>query len=230
MAAKKTAKKTARKTAKKPAKKTAKKAAVKRGQSFLFPFLGEGEASYFEWGEILVCFVKPVPVRARAAVKRAIPAPFRGSVTWEGPLLYAGNGDQWINFHITQAYPGEGDDDDDDLDEEGFGDLRDICPSQAQSASFERDIESWLLQLNSEHKLAFVARREDGEAGGTRLGKWHRWSAEQFVARVLPFLEPFPGPADSTRAYANRVCMQLIESSAPQVFAALPAMYRKRRG
>lgn len=218
----------AKKAAKQPAKKAAKKAVARREQSYLFPFLGEGEASYFEWGEILVCFVKPVPVRARAAVKRAIPAPFRGSVTWEGPLLYAGNGDQWINFHITQAYPG--DDDDDDFDDEGFGDLRDISPSKAQSASFERDIESWLQQLNSEHKLAFVARREDSEAGGTRLGKWHRWSAEQFVARVLPFLDPFPGSEGSTRAYASRVCMELIESSAPQVFAALPAMYRKRRG
>ena len=222
--------------AKKAAKKaTAKRVAVKKtaarkSAGYPFAFLGEGAAGYFEWGEILVCFVKPVPVKARAAVKRDIPEPFRGSVTWEGPILYAGNGDQWINFHITQAYPEEGDaDEDDDEDEDGFGDLRDVYPSKAQEARFEREINAWLLRLHAKHPIGFVARREDGEAGGTRLGKWHRWSAQRFVERVLPLLEPFPGPADSTRAYANRVCLGLIEDSAPEVFAALPAKYRKGR-
>lgn len=210
--------------AKKPVKKAAKKATARKSAGYPFPFLGEGAAGYFEWGEILVCFVKPVPVKARAAVKRDIPEPFRGSVTWEGPILYAGNGDQWINFHITQAYPDEGDAEE---DEDGFGDLRDVYPSKAQEARFEREINAWLLRLHAKHPIGFVARREDGEAGGTKLGKWHRWSAQRFVERVLPLLEPFPGPADSTRAYANRVCLGLIEDSAPEVFAALPAKYRK---
>lgn len=224
-------KRTVKKVAKAAAKKAAgaREAAAKKAEEYPFPFLGEGAAGYFEWGEILVCFVRAVSVKARAAVKRGIPEPFRGSVTWEGPLMYAGNGDQWINFHITRAYPGEADDEDDDEDdEEGFGDLRDIYPSHAQSERFEADINAWLLRLHTRHPIAFVARREDAEAGGTKLGKWHRWSAGQFVARVLPFLEPFPGPADSTRAYANRVALGLIEDSAPAVFAGLPAKYRKR--
>lgn len=226
-----TTKRTVKKVATAVRKETgAKKTAVKDAEKYPFPFLGEGAAGYFEWGEILVCFVRAVSVKARAAVKRGIPEPFRGSVTWEGPLMYAGNGDQWINFHITQAYPGEGEEGDEDDDEEGFGDLRDIYPSHAQSERFEADINAWLLRLHTRHPIAFVARREDGEAGGTKLGKWHRWSAGQFVARVLPFLEPFPGPADSTRAYANRVALALIEDSAPEVFAALPARYRKRGG
>lgn len=216
-----------------PKVRSVKAAVPKAGSAkFPFPFLGEGAAGYFEWGEILVWFVEPVPVRARGAVKRAIPAPFRGSVTWQGPVLYAGNGDQFIQFHITQAYAGlagEADDDDEDDDDEGFGDLRDIYASGAQLEQFERDIASWLLALHEVHPIAFVARREDSEAGGTRLGAWHRWSVRpEVVADLIPALLTRVDERDTTCAYAIEVVRGLLEDSAPAVFKALPAKIRGR--
>jgi hypothetical protein len=212
--------------------KTTKMPAARASKRYPFPFLGEGAAGYFEWGEILVWFVKPVPVRARGAVKRAIPEPFRGDLTWQGPVLYAGNGDQFIQFHIATAYGGveQDEDEDDEDDEHGFGDLRDVYATTAQLKQFERDLGTWLRALHEVHPIAFVARREDQEAGGTRFGAWHRWSVQpEVVAAIVPHIEPYLGESGTTCAYAIEVVRALLESSAPAVFKALPLRVRGRR-
>ena len=226
-AGKKTAAKTtaAKTTA---ARKVPARRAPAAATAYPFPFLGAGAASYFEFGEIVVWFAAPVPTRARAAIKRAIPAPFRRSVDWEGPILYAGNGDQFINFHITQAYPRRARDrEEPDYEDGGFGDERDMLPSSDQSARFEADIVTWLRELHAERPIALVLRREDSEAGGTHLDRWHRWSAQHAVEHILPLLEPFPPARDSIREYAIGVCMELLQTTAPAIYKAIPARYRR---
>jgi hypothetical protein len=217
---------------KKTAKKPKRSAVVVPSAEHPFPFLGEGDAGYFEWGEMLVWFAAPVPVRARPAIKRGIPAPFRGSVTWDGPVLYPGNGDQFIHMHIIDAYPAlpgeETDDDDDDDDDEydsGFH-LREFA-SAAQHARFEADLVAWLRRLHVERPILFAARREDAEAGGTRVGAWHRASLDPFCDAVIPRIaDTLDAPRDSTRAYALQVALHLLEDHAPQRFKALPAKFR----
>jgi hypothetical protein len=158
-----------------------------RAPRYPFPFFGAGRAEYFEWGDLYVWFEKPPPRSARAALKRAIPEPFRGDVAWAGPVLYPGNGDQFINLHICNAYAslGDDDDDDDDDDDSRWGPL----PNNKQSRAFEADIVQWLHDLHRKHPIAFVARRHDWEAGGTKLDAWHRWSLGRFADVVLPRVE-----------------------------------------
>ncbi|MBA3539125.1 MAG: hypothetical protein H0T79_05820 [Deltaproteobacteria bacterium] len=43
--------------------------------------------------------------------------------------------------------------------------------------------------MHAKRPILFAARREDGEAGGTKLGKWHTASIKQFRERVVPVLE-----------------------------------------
>jgi hypothetical protein len=42
--------------------------------------------------------------------------------------------------------------------------------ARAETEKLNADIERWLLQLHRKHAILFAARREDGEAGGTKLG------------------------------------------------------------
>jgi len=211
--AKKTAKKTtakkttAKKTAaKKPAPKktSAKKTAAKQPASkparYPFPFLGAGLASYFEWGGLYVWFEDPPPRSARAKLLKKIPEPFRHDAEWGGSVLHASSGDQFTNLHICSAYARLGDpddpNDDDDDDFDGFG-VGQPFPNSKQSKAFEADINKWLLALHRDHPIAFVARREDGEAGGTELDAWHRWSLTRFADVILPRIEEHirkPGP------------------------------------
>jgi hypothetical protein len=136
-----------------------------------------------------VWFEEPPPRAARAALKRAIPEPFRRAPEWGSFVLHAGSGDQFINLHICVAYGELGDpfepDDDELAGGFGFG-VGQPFPNLAQSRAFEADIRAWLLALHRERPIAFVARREDGEAGGTRLDAWHRWSLARFAEVVLP--------------------------------------------
>lgn len=186
---KSTAKKTtAKKTATtKTTKTTTRKAVAKKtpagASKHPFPFFGAGLASYFEWGGLYVWFEEPPPKAARAKLLKKIPEPFRGDAGWGGPVLHATSGDQFINLHICSAYARHGDAPDDDL--EGYG-VGQPFPSRAQASAFEADIVAWLHALHREHKIAFVARREDGEAGGTRKDAWHRWSMARFLDVVLP--------------------------------------------
>ena len=43
--------------------------------------------------------------------------------------------------------------------------------------------------MHKKQPILLVARSEDGEAGGTRLGAWHKTSVAQFEERVRPKLE-----------------------------------------
>jgi hypothetical protein len=180
-------------TTKPAAKKTAAKKLTKKSAKparHPFPFLGAGQASYFEWGGLYVWFEAPPPRAARAKLLKAIPEPFRHDAEWGGKVLHASSGDQFTNLHICTAYAKLGDDDDDDDDDDDvegldFG-VGEPFPNARQMRAFEADLVQWLHALHRKHPIAFVARREDGEAGGTRLSAWHRWSLEAVRLRHPP--------------------------------------------
>lgn len=161
-----------------------------------FPFLGQGDASYYEWFEMWVWFEMPVPKAKRAELAAGGPPPCRLDLEWPLPeLMWPSTGDQWIQRHLIEAYGtpkakarfakaqarmDEGDDDDDTLDDLLAG---------PEEKVFNDAIERWLLDMHAKHPILFAVRREDGEAGGTKLGAWHAASVESFVDRVSPALE-----------------------------------------
>jgi hypothetical protein len=238
--AKKSAKQVGKATAKKSAKAGRKKAArVGERSSFApaggypFPFFGAGLAQYFEWGSLYVWFEAPPPRSARAGLKKQIPEPFRGSVEWEGPVLHPGNGDPMINLHIYTAYgelAGPEDEEDDDEDHylaglEEFDGRWGPWPNERQSEAFERDIADWLVKLHREHPIAFVARREDGEAGGTKLDAWHAWSLTRFADVVLPRFDAYHAQRDSLPGWALRTVLGLVLDS--KIAGRVPAHVRR---
>lgn len=132
-----------------------------------FPFLGQGEANDYEWFEMWIWFEKPVPKSERAELVVNGPPPCLRDLQWPMPeLMWPSTGDQWIRRHLTEAYG----------------------KSKAQ-AKFNDAIERWLLEMHAKHPILFAVRREDSEAGGTKLGAWHADSVESFVERVSPALE-----------------------------------------
>jgi len=128
---------------------------------FPFPFFGQGDAA---------------------------PKLCRLDAQWpNGQLLWPSTGDQWIQQHLVAEYGtaaakkkmakalkalDEGSDDDDDLD--------DSLAMGGEQAKFNADIETWLLALHKKQPILFAARHEDGEAGGTKLGAWHKASVKMY--------------------------------------------------
>lgn len=166
-----------------------------------FPFFGQGDASYYEWFETWIWFRDPVPVAKRKALLKIAPKLCALDAQWPHPtLLWSSTGDQWIQQHLIETYgtkktiakmrkvlaklEASGEtypDDDDDLDATIAG--------AAETTAFNADIEKWVLAMNEICPIRFVARREDGEAGGTRLGAWHKKSVAAFESDVLPFFQ-----------------------------------------
>jgi len=191
-------------TAKKPPAKSAK---------FPFPFFGQGDAGYYEWFEMFVWFAAPVPEAKRAALVKMAPKLCRLDAQWPTPeLLWPSTGDQWIQQHLVEEYGTaaakkkmkkamarrDAEDGDDECD------LEDRIAQGGETKQFNADIEEWLLAVHAKQPILFAARREDGEAGGTRLGAWHKASVKMYAAVVQPVLEAVAqkrlGPDDLRRA------------------------------
>ncbi len=219
-------------TSNKPAKKTP-------ASKYPFPFLGAGLASYFEWGGLYVWFVDPPPKSARPKLLKKIPEPFRHDAEWGGHVLHATSGDQFINLHICSAYARLGDPDDDsgDPDDEDYMDGLEFgvgqpFPNSAQMKAFEADLTTWLHALHRHHPIAFVARREDSEAGGTKLDAWHRWSLTRFTDLILPRIQAHirkPGPKLENWAVHELLNLVLDAPIKDQVPAAIKTWYDKDR-
>jgi hypothetical protein len=195
-----------------------------------FPFFGQGDAGYYEWFEMWVWFQKPVPTRERKALLRGAPKLCVKDAQWpNASLLWASTGDQWIQQHLVEEYGtaaarkrmakamkkkfGDEEMDDDDLD--------DSLAMGGETRKFNADIEKWLLALHGKRPILFAARREDGEAGGTRLGAWHEASVRMLGERVLPELvklakgSALPKKDDLRRAAISIVLEYVGEAKVP---------------
>jgi hypothetical protein len=167
-------------------------------EPWAFPFFGQGDAGYYEWFELWVWFVDPVAPKLRKRVLADAPRLCTLDAQCPHPtLLWASTGDQWIHQHLVEEYgtkaakkrmakaaahheavlDGKAEDDDEDY-------LDDLLALGGETAKFNTDIERWLIALHARQPILFVARRQDTEAGGTKLGAWHEWSVATYPERV----------------------------------------------
>jgi len=145
-----------------------------------FPFVGAGDASYFEWAEVLVRFEREPTAAERRAITKDIPSPI-GDVTWTGPLLSAAS-EQGVGRLIRAAYavpkkPPKG----------LVMQNRFAQAGPTADARFNAHIEAWLDAAHAVVPVLIAYRRQDLEAGGTRLSAWHQESMKK-LPRVLEAL------------------------------------------
>ena len=154
--------------------------------SFPFPFIGAGDAQYFEWSEVHIVFEREPTKVERKAIKKRVPPPLTDTVDFEGRHLMAAS-DQFAHAWIIEHYEKSDDDETDDDVSGGF-------PFAADSrvAAFNADIEAWLQFAHSQCPIVVAYRGQDWEAGGTNLSTWHDWS----VAQAVSFLEQFDEDLD----------------------------------
>src|SRR6476659_10076303 len=70
---------------------------------FAFPFVGAGEASYFEWAEMFVCFERAPKADEAKEIAKRVPRPLRDTIDWKGPLLWVAS-EQGVGRLIKAAY------------------------------------------------------------------------------------------------------------------------------
>ena len=228
-------KKVAAKPKKKPAKK---KPATKKPKPAApdFAFFGQGAAGYFEWFEMWIWFRDPLDDATRARLVKIAPKLCARDAQWPHPqLLWASTGDQWIHQHLINEYGtadakaalqrvlkyqeesgdpwGTGDED----EEAAFAGSKEL-------AQFNTDIETWLVAMNELQPILFAARREDAEAGGTRLGAWHQKSVASFETAVRPSLEAVAGePPGNAGMRASPISLVIGYVGADKVSPAFAA-------
>jgi NADH:ubiquinone oxidoreductase subunit len=155
----------------------------------LFPFLGAGEATYFEWAEVHVRFTRPPRPAERKQIAAKVPPPLRDSVEFKGrDLMVASGQTAHVEIHATYHRPGDPVEDDDDDDDYADFDGRWFFASTAAVSRFNKDIEAWLNHAHAVVPILFAFRGEDGESGGTELSDWHRASVE-LVPQILAACE-----------------------------------------
>jgi hypothetical protein len=173
----------------KPAATSAGRRSAKKSGGTLpaFPFYGAGEAHYFEWFEMWVWFAEPVAKTRRASIVKMAPKLCQLDAQWPADdLLWASTGDQWIQQHLVETYgtakakqrmAGHRKrlEEDEDADPWG-GDTDELLAVGDEEQQFNAEIDAWLGKLHAQQPILFVARREDGEAGGTKLSAWHKAS------------------------------------------------------
>lgn len=187
-----------------------------------FPFLGAGEASYFEWAAAHVRFTRPPTPAEREQIAAKVPPPLRDSVDFNGRDLMVASG-QTAHVEIHSTYYRDGDPVEDDDDYSEF-DGRWFFASTAAVSRFNADIEAWLMHAHAVVPILFACRGEDGESGGTELSDWHRASVTQ-VPQILAGCEDLltsPGE-DAPGAFAVR---GIIEMALDEE-VAIPPQWRR---
>lgn len=173
---------------KKPAKtKTTSAAAKPSVQGIPFPFFGAGEASYFEWADLHIYFARAVKPSEKAKLKASVPPPI-GDVKWDGSHLYLSS-DQGVGRQIQAAYrkpPKKA--------TTLTTTSRLKIPDGPKLSAFNADIERYLIEAHDIVPILAVYRRQDSEAGGTKLSPWHTQSIPS-GRTVLKHLAPKPGAA-----------------------------------
>jgi hypothetical protein len=196
-----------------------------------FPFFGAGDAGYFEWFEMWVWFAAPVPKNKRSALKKL--APKIGTLEWPHDyLLWAAAGDiqsQLVDTYGTaKAKKRMGNyrkkvEEDEDADPWG-GDSDELLAMGNEQEQFNKELETWLATIHGQQPILFASRREDHEAGGTRLSAWHKRSLAQFAdveSKVHAVLAKKPLKDDDRRRTALAIAAGFVGE--PKISAATRA-------
>lgn len=184
MAARKTSK-----TAKTSKAKTPKTTKAKTGgtpPSYPVPFLGEGDAGYFEWAGLTLVFSRPVKSEEKRRIGALVPMPLAEHVGWSesNRILDAGNDDQFIHLHIQSAYPTGKE------RARGKSKLKTFRATKTEEASskqldhFEDETRAFVREAHAIVPLTIALRDEDFEGGGTSFGPWHAWSEKNVGAAL----------------------------------------------
>ncbi len=183
---------------------------------FSFPFIGAGEASYFEWAEVHVEFARAPSEAERIAISDSVPPPLRDSIDFVASHLMVAS-DQFAHVVMAEAYSdaadesdigadesdtgggndndNDNDNEDDNEDDDDGGDEDDndddlgrfFAASPAQVHAFNSDTDAWLAHSHEICPILVAFRAEDGESGGTEPSPWHLWS----LTRVVALLDNF---------------------------------------
>lgn len=135
-----------------------------------FPFVGAGDASYFEWAEMFVAFKKPPAKAVAAAIAKRVPPPLRDTIEWNGRVLWVAS-EQGVGRTIAAAYGKQKSKPTKLTTQSQFK----VAPSSAYGR-FNADIDAWLEFANTKSPILVAMRAEDEEAGGTALSEWHHKS------------------------------------------------------
>ncbi len=139
-----------------------------------FPFIGAGEAEYFEFAELHVWFERVPSAREKKAIVKSVPSPV-DDVRWRKQHLWISS-EARVQCDIGSAY----------------GDYsgprsRSYIAQEAARRRFDAALEQWLRDAHAVVPITVAYRRQDPEAGGTVLSDWHDWS----VAQARSFLPAF---------------------------------------
>lgn len=153
-------------------------------EKYYFPFIGAGEATYFEWAEISVVFINEPDENQKKLIATNVPKPI-DDILWENNALSAGS-DQFAHVHIAHTYSAE--DNSNPTPEENEDSRRWFFATDSQVALFNQDIERWLFEIHQISPILIAYRPEDNESGGTDLSPWHDWSV-QSIEDLIPQFE-----------------------------------------
>jgi hypothetical protein len=134
------------------------------------PFVGAGDANYFEWAEMFVAFERAPAKATAAAIAKRVPPPLRDTIEWNGRVLWVAS-EQGVGRTITAAYGKQNKAPTKLTTKSQFK----IAPASAYGR-FNADIDAWLEFANTKSPILVAMRAEDAEAGGTVLSDWHRRS------------------------------------------------------
>lgn len=201
-------------------------------ERFPFPFVGSGDASYFEWGEVFVQFTTTPTPAVQKKIAALVPPPLQTSRAWAGALFHAGSG-QTLHRAIDKTYPAK---------RKTSGkkksaaapDKRWFFADEEQVEAFNLDIVRWLLEAHALCPILVAYRAQDGESGGTRLDAWHKWSVKK-VPELLPSFEGSLAPdAEPHGVFVLEGLLEYVRAAGPALvvpprFSAIgaPVNYKK---
>lgn len=177
--------------AKKKKKKKKQTGETRPAPADRFPFIGAGDAGYFEWAELFVRFLTTPQPAVRKAIAERVPPPLRDTIEWDEAMLWVAS-DQGVGRYIKNAYGKK--------KGKGVAALTSLTKfSQAgvkADAMFNAHIEAWLRDSHRRCPILVAYRRQDWEAGGTELSDWHH-SSIRHVQEAIDAMAAEPTGSDA---------------------------------
>ena len=144
-----------------------------------FPFLGAGEANYYDWTSIQVLFKETPSEEQKKQIQEKVPLPIV-AISWDNNILIAEN-EYRIHIDIANTYHTK-----DGLDPENKEDWKNedlFLASDSQVNAFNKDIEKWLKYTHEIANIIFAFRETDEV---TLFSDWHTYSLNQ-INSILPY-------------------------------------------
>ncbi|MDF2193785.1 hypothetical protein [Paraflavitalea sp. CAU 1676] len=143
--------------------------------TYHFPFIGAGNADYYEWASITIRLKQEPTKQQQQQIAKSRPGVWKTDDDIFHGRIISVISDQFVNMWIQESYGNDDEEMEDDADD-FFEDNPEFYASKASKAAFEKDIERWLHEIHAICPIEFAFRNEDGEAGGTELSPWHEHS------------------------------------------------------